>query len=240
MARIPYRHVAHFETDHPAIDALRSADDLVLECDALLAERRDPGLLAAALEIVVRALADNRRVLLPHRAVAPELRATIKDPWSTLAPSLDEAALIGELPRAATVSVRIDPALDLAVAGKGRLGRPALESGALRYRFSRAVTATVTGPEDRLQLLASVTASRRSSLAEDLARLVLPKDLPAFAATLADRATTIDRLLEEGRQLVERAERLVCRLYEVPTELEDEVVTSAVARADRRRPDDDE
>jgi hypothetical protein len=240
MARIPYRHIAQLETDHPAIDALRSADHLVLECDALLAERRDPNVLAAALEIVVRAIADNRSVLLPHRPVAPELRATIKDPWSTLAPSLDESALIAELPSAATVSVRIDPALDLTTTGKGRLGRPELESGALRYRFSRAVTATVTGPEDRLELLARVTASRRSSLAEDLAHVVLPKDLPTFAATLAHRARAIDHLLEEGRQMVERAERLVCRLYEVPAELEDEVVASAVARADRRRPDEHE
>lgn len=240
MARIPYRHVAESEPDHPAIDPLRSTVNLVLDCDTLLAERRDLGVLAAALEILVRAIADNRRVLLPHRVVAPELRATIKDPWSTLAPSLDEAALIGELPRPATVSVRIDPALDLAMTGEGRLGRPELEAGALRYRFSRTVTATVTGPEDRLQLLARVTKSKRSSLAEDLAHVVLPKDLPAFAATLADRAAAIDRLLEEGRQLVERAERVVCRLYELPAELEDEIVASAVARADSRLPDEDQ
>ena len=240
MARIPYRHVARVTTDHPAIDVLRTSDNLMLECDALLAERSDPGVLAAALEIVVRAIADNRSALLPHRVVARELRATIKDPWSTLAPSLDEAALIAELPKAATVSVRIDPALELEIRGEGRLGRPQLASGALQYRFSRSVTATVTGPEDRLQLLARITEGMRSSLADDLALVVLPKDLPAFAATLADRAAAVDGMLEEGRQLVERAERIVCRLYEVPAELEDEVVASAVARADRRRPDESE
>jgi hypothetical protein len=102
------------------------------------------------------------------------------------------------------------------------------------------VTATVTGPEDRLALLARVTKSKRSSLAVDLAHVVLPKDLSAFAATLADRAAAIDRLLEEGRQLVERAERFVCRLYDLPAELEDEVVASAVALADSRLPDEDE
>ena len=240
MKRIPYRHVAEIAADHPAIDALRTSDALVAGCDSLLSEPREPEMLAAALEVVVRAIADNRSVLLPHRVVAPELRATVKDPWSTLAPSLDEAALIAELSSAATVSVRIDPALDLKIAGKGRLGRPELASNALRYRFGRAVTATVTGPEDRLQLLARVTERMRSSLAEDLAHVVLPKDLLAFAATLEYRAAAIDRLLEEGRQLVERAERLVCRLYEVPAELEDEVVASAVARADSRRPHEDE
>jgi len=215
-------------------------DDLVADCESLVSGPREAEILAAALEVVVRAIADNRTALLPHRAVAPALRATIKDPWSTLAPSLDEAALIAELPSAATVSVRIDPALDLAITGAGRLGRPELQSDALQYRFGRTVTATVTGPEDRLQLLARVTERMRSSLAEDLAQVVLPKDLPAFAATLEDRAAVIDRLLEEGRQLVERAERLVCRLYEVPAELEDEVVASAVARADSRRPHEDE
>jgi hypothetical protein len=100
------------------------------------------------------------------------------------------------------------------------------------------VTATVTGPEDRLQLLASVT-DLRGSLAEDLARVLLPKDLPDFAAKLAERAGAIDRLLEDGRQLLERAQRLVGRLLRCP-ELEDDVVASAVARADSRRPDDDE
>jgi hypothetical protein len=240
MARVPYRHVAQIAADHPVIGALRVSGDLIAECDTLLSEPRQADVLAAALEIVVRAVTDNRTALLPHRVVAPELRATIKDPWSTLAPSLDEAALIAQIPSAATISVRIDPALDPAIAGAGRLGRPELQPDALRYRFGRAITATVTGPEDRLQLLARVTERMRSSLAEDLAHVVLPKDLPAFAATLADRAAAIDRLLEEGRQLVERAERIVCRLYGVPAELEDEVVASAVARADTRRPQEDE
>jgi len=239
MARIPYRH-AQMATDHQTVANLRTSDDLVAACDQLLAEPREADVLAAALEIVVRAISDNRIALLPHRGVAPELRATIKHPWSTLAPSLDEAALIAELASAATVSVRIDPALDLTIAGDGRLGRPELDSDVLRYRFSRAVTATVTGPADRLELLERVTGSMRSSLADDLAHVVLPKDLPALAAMLTDRAAVIEDLLEEGRQLVERAERLACRLYEVPAELEDEVVASAVARADSRRPDDDE
>jgi hypothetical protein len=240
MARIPYRHVAQLADDDPAINGLRTSDNLAVACDDLLAERREHAVLGAALERVVRALASNRTTLLRHVAIAPQLRATIKDPWSTLAPSLDEAALIAELPGAATISARIDPALDVVITGEGRLGRPQLESGALVYRFSRSVTATVTGPDDRLQLLARVTENKRASLAVDIAHVVLPKDLSAFARTLADRAAEIDRLLEEGRQLVERAERLVCRIYDVPAEVEDEVVASAVARADSRRPAEDE
>lgn len=240
MARIPYRHVAAFARDHPAVVALGTAGTRLEACDALLAERHDPEVLAAALEVVVRAMAENRTAVLPHRAVAPELRATVKDPWSTLAPSLDETALIAELPAAATVSVRIDPALHLTISGDGRLGRAETDAGTLRYRHGRNVTATVTGPADRLALLARVTAGMRGSLAEDLAHVLLPKDLSALVTSMTARAAEIDRLLEEGRQLVERAERIVCRLYDVSPDVEDEVVASAVARAGARRPDADE
>ena len=238
MARIPYRPVADVARDHPTVTALHEPEGRVAMLDALLAEPRDEEILAGALEIIVRAIANNRTALLPHRAVAPDLRATVKNPWSTLAPSLDEAALIAELPAAATVSARIDPALDLTIAGDGRLGRPDFDANTLHYRFGRRTTATVSGPEERLQLLARITAGMRGSLAEDLAHVLLPKDLPALAAAMEARATEIDRLLEEGRQLVERAERVVCRLYGLSPDVEDEVVASAIARADDRQLDD--
>lgn len=74
----------------------------------------------------------------------------------------------------------------------------------------------------------------------ELLRVLLPKDEAAFARLLKERAAHIDALLDEGRELVERAERLVCRLYRLPRELEDEVVVSAVARAARSAPPHDD
>jgi len=240
MARIPYGHVPHFARDDAVVTQLVASDDFLSACDALLAQPRESPVFAAVLEVLVRRLAHNRAALLPHRAVAPQLRSTVKDPWCTLTPALDEAAFIAELPPAATLSVRIDPTLDLSVVGDGRLGRPELGSSDLSYRFGRVVTATVNGPQERLALLARITANMRGFLAEDVAHVVLPKDMPALFSQMDARAVEIDRLLEEGRQLVERAERLVCRLYEASPEMEDEVVASAVARAAARQPEPDE
>jgi hypothetical protein len=66
---------------------------------------------------------------------------------------------------------------------------------------------------------------------DDLWSTQLPTDLDAFAEEVARRQAEIDRLLLDGRQLVEAAERLVCALYGVPDELTELVVASAVARA---------
>jgi hypothetical protein len=59
----------------------------------------------------------------------------------------------------------------------------------------------------------------------------LPRDIAAFKEEIVATATEVRQLLDAGRQLVEAAERLVCALYAVPKELEDEVVAHAVARA---------
>jgi hypothetical protein len=55
-----------------------------------------------------------------------------------------------------------------------------------------------------------------------------------------ERLAEIGRLLDKGRDLVARAERLVCRLYGLPLELEEEVVAHAIERAARREPRDAE
>src|SRR5205823_3272299 len=67
---------------------------------------------SAELEKVVRALADNRRALLPLRAAAPALGATVKDPWRTALPQVDPVALISALPASEQVSLRLDPELE--------------------------------------------------------------------------------------------------------------------------------
>lgn len=206
--------------------------------DDVLADPADDGELARALEAVVRAVAANRRALLPHRSVAPALKATVKDPWRIDPPVLDPAAIIAELPREETVSVRIDPVLRTTVSGDGRLGRPRLEGSVLRFHRARHLTATVEGPQDRLALLARVVDAR--GLPADLERTRLPKDLLRFAAVCELRLAEIDRLLIEGRDLVECAERLVCRLYGLSDELTEEVVASAVHRAVARRHDPDD
>jgi hypothetical protein len=84
-----------------------------------------------------------------------------------------------------------------------------------------------------------MTARLDQAAVSNLPGVLLAKDLVALAQELERRAAEIDALLEEGRQLVERAERLVCRLYAVPAELEDEIVARAAARAAARRPSDE-
>ena len=60
---------------------------------------------------------------------------------------------------------------------------------------------------------------------------LLPRDLDAFGTFCDSRRTEVGELLEEGRVLVEAVERLVCRPYGVPVELEEAVVRHAAARA---------
>lgn len=95
----------------------------------------------------------------------------------------------------------------------------------------------MTGPHERLALLGSV-ATDPKMLPEQLETLRLPVDLEAFETLVDARGGQIDQLLLEGRDLVERAERIVCRLYGVPDELTEEVVASAAQRALSRRPAD--
>ena len=185
MARIPYRHVEALATD-PRINELRSVTalrDRLATLDRLLSAPADPRVLAAALEEVVRAVAANRKALLPHRAVAPRLAVTVKDPWSTSVPAMVERGLIAELSRSKTVSVRTDPRLRMTPMSDGRLGRPRLKDGELTFVHGRRVTARVTGPNDRLALVERVTTGLARPLVVDLALVPLPKDLVDSAST---------------------------------------------------------
>jgi len=61
----------------------------------------------------------------------------------------------------------------------------------------------------------------------------MPTDLGAFRSLAAQRDAEIRNLIAEGRALVEIAERLVGRLYEVPDTLVEAVVRHAAARGAR-------
>ncbi|HEY8866265.1 MAG TPA: hypothetical protein VIM22_04975 [Solirubrobacteraceae bacterium] len=56
---------------------------------------------------------------------------------------------------------------------------------------------------------------------------------PILAELRQERRRTVQLLLQDGRLLVEAAERLVCRLYSMPRELEDEILAHATGRAER-------
>jgi hypothetical protein len=177
---------------------------------------------------LVREIAANRRALLPHRSLVPELGRLVKDPWKTGPVALDRAALVGELSIAETISVRLDPALNLAIA-RSPVGRP-VRAGATKlvFRRGRVETAYVTGPKDRLDLLEEVLGTKPPA---DLPAVLLPRDLDRFDALATRRLETVSNLLAGGRSLVEEVERLVCALYEVPSRLTEEVIAHAARRA---------
>ncbi len=177
---------------------------------------------------LVRELAANRRALLPHRAVVRDLGRIVKDPWKAGPVEIDRRALLAELPAAETVSVRLDPSL-VATVGTGPVGKPRREgSDVLVFRKGKAETARVAGDPARLDLLEELLGGKAP---DDLAAILLPRDLDAFEERSREREKLVGDLLAEGRRLVEEVERLVCALYELPDELTDEVVAHAVARA---------
>jgi hypothetical protein len=63
--------------------------------------------------------------------------------------------------------------------------------------------------------------------------VLLPKDVAAFNAFVASRGHEVERVLREGCELVEKVERLVCALYDVPGDLVTRIVEHAEARAAR-------
>ena len=179
---------------------------------------------------LVRALAANRRALLPHRAVVRDLARIVKDPWKAGPVDVDRAAVIRELPESEVVSVRLDPELDARV-GDPPLGRPhRLDERTLVFRRGNAETARITGENARIDLLAELTGGKAP---DDLRSVLLPRDLKAFEKRMGERANLVGRLLAEGRRMVEEVERLVCALYDVQDDLTEEVVAHAVVRAGR-------
>lgn len=177
---------------------------------------------------LVREIASNRRALLPHRSVVHDLGRVVKDPWKSGPVEVDRAALIAELPAAETVSVRLDPFLEV-TAMADKLGRPVREDErTLVFKRGRKETARAVGEVARIDLLEELLAGKEP---ENLLAVLLPQDLEAFERRAHKRAELVAGLLAEGRRLVEQVERLVCALYEVPDDLTDEVVAHAVRRA---------
>jgi len=88
----------------------------------------------------------------------------------------------------------------------------------------------VIGDPARLDLLAEIVGART---VDDVGSILLPKDLDSFEHLSQQRARAVSELLAEGREKVERVERLVCALYDLPDELTEAVVQHAVERAAR-------
>jgi hypothetical protein len=180
---------------------------------------------------------------LPLRSVAPELRRAVKNPWRTQGVTVDPAGVLAELPEPEMRSIRLDPALTLGVLTDGVLGRPQLETdlegSVLRFRHSRKLTATVEGPRERLELLLRTLAANGRLMGDDLRTARVPVSLDAFERAVAQRQGEIQRLLDDGRTLVEVVERLVCALYAMPDTLTERVIASAVSRAGSTGTDDE-
>ncbi|MGH9322555.1 MAG: hypothetical protein ACRD3V_22055, partial [Vicinamibacteria bacterium] len=177
---------------------------------------------------LVREIAANRRALLPHRQVVRDLGRIVKDPWKTGSVEIDRPALVAELPKKEKISVRLDPALGVLGSPTGKLRRDGPEL--LVFKRGRDETGSVAGNAERLDLLAEILGAVS---ADDVAKVLLPKDLRAFDRLARDRAKSVTALLKEGREKVEQVERLVCALYGVPEDLTNAVVEHAVARASR-------
>ena len=130
------------------------------------------------------------------------------------------------LEQSALISVRIDSSLKVEGTPSGRAKRTG--PGVLEFRRANKTTGRVTGSSARLDLLARLVGDAQ---VKDAGGLLLPKDGESFVASVTSRRAEVERLLAEGRDLVEEVERLVCGLYGLDKELTDEVVAHAVERA---------
>ena len=88
--------------------------------------------------------------------------------------------------------------------------------------------AMLAGASEGIPLLEHVVGGTAD---EHLLDTLLPKDIAAFRARAEKRRTAVEALLKERRELVERIERLVCAVYDVPDDLTEQVVAHAVRRA---------
>ena len=242
MNQMPYRHVVPPLGWFPGADVaaleealgvgdVDSALEAAIVVGAAAGSPAGDANAAAAIEGLVRAIAVNRRALLPLRSIAPELRRAVKNPWRTRGVSVDQAAVLAGMPPAMLRTVRLDSELSVTVVTDGVLGRSSMKDGALVFTHARKVTAQVEGPPERLTLLMDLLGSARL-LALDLPAAMMPASLDVFAAEVVRCQNEIDGLLDVGRRLVEATERLVCKIYAVPDSLADQVVASAVTRSD--------
>jgi hypothetical protein len=250
MKEIPYRHVdLTKKASAPGAKKLKAAlkkgdvagvvaiatevvTDLRVAGDAGLAADAPSAVdAAAALELIVDAIAENRRSLLPLRRRFPALGRVVKDPWSTEVVDPDITVFVAELPKKRRASLRVDPELKLRLHTDGSLGRATIGGGALVFRYKRQVVAEVEGPPDKLLLLSEVFPGDDKPMPDRLQAAELPRDTAAFRANVETAQGEVRQLLGAGRLLVEAAERIVCALYALPTDLTDEVVAHAITRA---------
>lgn len=250
MKEIPYRHVdlttsgsvGRLKKIRAALGK-RDADNAAAIAAAIGADLRavgDSGLsadapeaveAALALESVVKAIADNRRALLPYRDRFPALSRAVKDPWSTEIVDPVVAGFVDALPKKKRVSVRVDPELTASIETDGVLGSPVFDDGVLVFAYRRKVTARVDGPASKLMLLGELLADKAKLMPADLLKAEVPRDVEGFKKEVEAAQKEVGDLVAQGRTLVEVAERLVCALYGVSSALEDEVVAHAVTRA---------
>jgi hypothetical protein len=92
----------------------------------------------------------------------------------------------------------------------------------------KKVVGRVTGDAKRLDLLELVLGGKADERVGDT---LLPKDAAAFERSCEERRRVVQALLDEGRELVERVERLVCALYDVSDDLTQQVVDHAIRRS---------
>jgi Eco57I restriction-modification methylase len=249
MGPIPYRHIdlpVKIEARYlkKLESALKKKDtDAAMKTTAELCARLraagEPALGPAApeaveagraLEAVVRAIADNRRALLAYRDRFPDLSTVVKDPWSTEAVGPDPEAFVRALAKSRRASVRVDPKLSVSIDTDGVLGRATIEDDALVFRYRGKPVARVDGPRDKLMLLGELTALARQA-PDSLLATEIPREVEDFKASVEKASAEVGQLVESGRALVEAAERLVCALYAIPADLEEDVIAHAVKRA---------
>lgn len=180
---------------------------------------------------LVREIAANRLALLPHREVVPKLVETVKDPWRTGPVTIDERALVGCLPVADTISLRLDPCLEFEEVDRAPAKVVRVDARSLELRRGRRAIGRIVGDRPRLDLLEHILDGKSDELVADTR---LPKDAAAFAAQIEERRRVVQGLLDTGRELVERVERLICVIYDVPEDLTEQVVAHAVSRSTER------
>jgi len=253
MKEIPYRHVdlstnvdarrlktlkaalKKGDTDGAVGLAAEMATDLRATGEVGLAADAPEAVEAAkALEQIVRAIADNRCALLPFRQRFPALARVVKDPWSTEKVDPVVEAFVSSMPKSRRASVRVDPDLHHEIETDGPLGRCSFVDGQLLFRHGRHNTARVDGPEAKLMVLAELVGDRTRLMPAELLALEVPRSVDDFHSGVESVQAEIERLLADGRALVEAAESLVCALYAVPAELADKVVAHAATRAKAR------
>jgi hypothetical protein len=195
--------------------------------------RPDDDPRAEQIATLVRAVAANRRALLPHRGVVRNLTRIVKDPWKEGPVEVNGAALVAELPAAQKISVRLDTTLEIVGKPQGRAKRTG--PGVLSLRRGQKETGQIRGPKERLDLVEALIGDGNIA---DASAVLVPKDGAEFIKARSECAAQVDGLLREGRELVEKIERLVCAVYGLSAELTDEVVAHAVLRAGSSQPSD--